>query len=94
MLLENIKDGDRFLDVLPKATRKKPIVILKSGVSEVGARAASSHTGALAGADIAYDLAFEKCGVIRAETIEDLFDYGEVFLYQPIPKKKLICNNN
>jgi len=84
--LESIKDGDRFLDVLPKATRKKPIIILKSGVSEAGARAASSHTGALAGADIAYDLAFEKCGVIRAKTIEDLFDYGEIFLYQPIPK--------
>ena len=86
--LESIKDGDKFLEVLPKATRKKPIVILKSGVSEAGARAASSHTGALAGADIAYDLAFEKCGVIRAKTIEDLFDYGEVFLYQPVP------NNN
>ncbi|MFW9988071.1 MAG: acetate--CoA ligase family protein [Candidatus Odinarchaeota archaeon] len=85
--LESIKDGDRFLDVLPKATRKKPIVILKSGVSEAGARAASSHTGALAGADLAYDLAFEKCGVIRAKTIEDLFDYGEIFLYQPIPQK-------
>jgi len=85
--LESIKDGDRFLEVLPKVTRKKPIVILKSGVSEAGARAASSHTGALAGADIAYDLAFEKCGVIRAKTIEDLFDYGEVFLYQPVPKK-------
>ena len=84
--LENIKDGDRFLKILPETTRKKPIVILKSGVSEAGARAASSHTGALAGADIAYDLAFEKCGVIRAKTIEDLFDYGEVFLYQPIPK--------
>jgi acetyltransferase len=84
--LESIKDGPRFLEVLPKATRKKPIVILKSGVSEAGARAASSHTGALAGADIAYDLAFEKCGVIRAKTIEDLFDYGEVFLYQPVPK--------
>lgn len=84
--LESIKDGERFLEVLPKATRKKPIVILKSGVSEAGARAASSHTGALAGADIAYDLAFEKCGIIRAKTIEDLFDYGEVFLYQPIPK--------
>ena len=83
--LESITDGQRFLEVLPKATRKKPIVILKSGVSEAGARAASSHTGALAGADIAYDLAFEKCGVIRAKTIEDLFDYGEVFLYQPIP---------
>ena len=85
--LESINDGDRFLEVLPKATRKKPIVILKSGVSEAGARAATSHTGALAGADIAYDLAFEKCGVIRAKTIEDLFDYGEVFLYQPVPKK-------
>ena len=81
--LESINDGPRFLEVLPKATRKKPIVILKSGVSEAGARAASSHTGALAGADIAYDLAFDKCGVIRAKTIEDLFDYGEVFLYQP-----------
>ncbi len=85
--LESIKDGDRFLEVLPKATRKKPVIILKSGVSEAGARAASSHTGALAGADIAYELAFKKCGVIRAKTIEDLFDYGEIFLYQPIPKK-------
>ncbi|MFX1350422.1 MAG: acetate--CoA ligase family protein [Promethearchaeota archaeon] len=85
--LESIKDGERFLKVLPIATRKKPIVILKSGVSEAGARAASSHTGALAGADIAYDLAFEKCGIIRAKTIEDLFDYGEIFLYQPIPKE-------
>ncbi len=84
--LESIKDGERFLRVLPKATRKKPIIILKSGVSEAGARAASSHTGALAGADIAYDLAFNKCGVVRAKTIEDLFDYGEIFLYQPVPK--------
>ncbi|KKM89202.1 hypothetical protein LCGC14_1251060 [marine sediment metagenome] len=84
--LENITNGSEFLEILPDATRKKPIVILKSGVSEAGARAASSHTGALAGADIAYDLAFEKCGVIRAKTIEDLFDYGEVFLYQPIPQ--------
>lgn len=84
--LESINDGPRFLEVLPKATRKKPIVILKSGVSEAGARAASSHTGALAGADISYDLAFDKCGVIRAKTIEDLFDFGEVFLYQPVPK--------
>jgi len=84
--LESINDGERFLKVLPEATRKKPIVILKSGVSEAGARAASSHTGALAGADIAYDLTFKKCGVIRAKTIEDLFDYGEIFLFQPIPK--------
>ncbi|MFX1374384.1 MAG: acetate--CoA ligase family protein [Promethearchaeota archaeon] len=85
--LESIKDGDRFLEVLPNATRKKPVIILKSGISVAGARAASSHTGALAGADIAYDLAFKKCGVIRARTIEDLFDFGEIFLYQPVPQK-------
>ncbi|MHA1509608.1 MAG: acetate--CoA ligase family protein, partial [Promethearchaeota archaeon] len=70
-----------------KAARKKPIIILKSGVSAAGARAASSHTGALAGSDIAYELAFEKCGVLRAKSIGELFDYGELFLFQPIPKK-------
>lgn len=85
--LESIKDGDRFLEVVPKASRKKPVIILKSGVSDAGARAASSHTGALAGSDTAYQLAFDKCGVVRANTIEDLFDYGEIFLYQPIPQK-------
>jgi acetyltransferase len=85
--LESIENGERFLEIVPKAARKKPIVILKAGVSEAGARAASSHTGALAGSDIAYDLAFEKCGVIRANSIGDLFDFGEVFLYQPIPEK-------
>ena len=85
--LEHIKDGMKFLEVVPKAARKKPIIILKSGISEAGARAASSHTGALAGSDIAYELAFEKTGVIRAITIEDLFDYGEIFNFQPIPKE-------
>ncbi|MBY9015740.1 MAG: acetate--CoA ligase family protein [Candidatus Lokiarchaeota archaeon] len=85
--LESIENGEKFLRVVPKAVRKKPIIILKSGVSAAGARAASSHTGALAGSDIAYDLAFKKCGVLRANSIADLFDYGEIFLYQPIPKK-------
>lgn len=85
--LESIENGEKFLKQVSKASRKKPIIILKAGISEAGARAASSHTGALAGSDIAYTLAFEKCGVLRAKTIEDLFDYGEIFLYQPIPKK-------
>ncbi|MBD3195129.1 MAG: CoA-binding protein [Candidatus Lokiarchaeota archaeon] len=85
--LESIKDGDRFLEVVPYAAHKKPVIILKAGVSEAGARAASSHTGALAGSDKAYNLAFNKCGVIRAKTMEDLFDYGEIFLYQPIPER-------
>ena len=85
--LESIEDGEKFLKVVPKAARKKPIIILKAGVSAAGARAASSHTGALAGSDIAYQLAFNKCGVLRAISIEDLFDFGEIFLYQPIPQK-------
>jgi acetyltransferase len=85
--LESIENGEKFLRIVPQAARKKPIIILKAGVSEAGAKAASSHTGALAGSDIAYDLAFEKCGVIRANSIGDLFDFGEIFLYQPIPEK-------
>ncbi|MFX0033350.1 MAG: acetate--CoA ligase family protein [Candidatus Hermodarchaeota archaeon] len=85
--LESIESGEKFLKIVPKASKKKPIIILKAGISEAGARAASSHTGALAGSNIAYTLAFDKCGVLRANTIEDLFDYGEIFLFQPIPKK-------
>ena len=85
--LESIEDGKKFLRVVSKVARKKPIIILKSGVSAAGARAASSHTGALAGSDIAYDLAFEKCGILRANSISELFDYGEIILFQPIPKK-------
>jgi acetyl coenzyme A synthetase (ADP forming)-like protein len=85
--LESIDKGEKFLKVVPAAARKKPIIILKAGISEAGARAASSHTGALAGSDIAYELSFKKSGVIRAKTISDLFDYGEIFLYQPIPKE-------
>ncbi|MHA2287808.1 MAG: acetate--CoA ligase family protein, partial [Promethearchaeota archaeon] len=85
--LESIENGEKFLEVVSKVARKKPIIILKSGVSAAGARAASSHTGALAGSDIAYDLAFDKCGVLRADSIAELFDYGEIFLFQPIPKQ-------
>jgi acetyl coenzyme A synthetase (ADP forming)-like protein len=85
--LESIENGIKFLEVVSGVARKKPIIILKSGVSAAGARAASSHTGALAGSDIAYDLAFDKCGVLRADSIADLFDYGEIFLFQPIPQK-------
>ena len=85
--LESIENGEKFLEVVSKVARKKPIIILKSGVSAAGARAASSHTGALAGSDIAYELAFDKCGVLRADSIAELFDYGEILLFQPIPKE-------
>jgi acetyltransferase len=69
LYLESIVDGQAFLDKIPESCRKKPIIILKGGISAQGAAAASSHTGALAGNDIAFDLAFSKCGVIRAATM-------------------------
>jgi acetate---CoA ligase (ADP-forming) len=83
--LEDVVDGERFLEVVGKAARKTPVVILKSGTSQAGAQAASSHTGALAGSDVAYEIAFRQTGVIRAATMEQLFDLATVFTTQPVP---------
>jgi len=83
--LEDVVDGQQFLEAVGRAARKTPVVILKSGTSQAGARAASSHTGALAGSDMAYDLAFDRTGVLRAETMEQLFDLATVFTTQPLP---------
>ena len=83
--IEDVADGKRFLDVVSEACKRKPVIILKSGTSSAGARAASSHTGALAGSDLAYDTAFRQCGVIRAVTMSDLFDLAVAFVSQPIP---------
>ncbi|MCP4764517.1 MAG: CoA-binding protein, partial [archaeon] len=89
LYIESVNNGMKFLQNVPKAARKKPIIILKSGISEAGSRAASSHTGALAGNDISFDIAFEKCGVIRAKTMTDLFDYAKCFnKVSLIPKGK------
>ncbi|MCL6477459.1 MAG: acetate--CoA ligase family protein [Peptococcaceae bacterium] len=84
--IEDVTDGHRFLDVVGKATRKKPVIIYKSGTSQAGAQAASSHTGALAGSDLAYDVAFKQCGVIRARTITELFDLATTFAKSPVPR--------
>lgn len=86
--LEAINDGTKFINVVSEASKKKPVIILKSGVSEAGARAASSHTGALAGSDIAYELAFAKAGVIRAKTLYELFSYSKTFTIAKIPKSE------
>ena len=65
--IEDVVSGKRFLEAASQATRVKPIVLLKSGGTEAGARAASSHTGALAGSDVAFDAAFRQSGVIHAQ---------------------------
>jgi acetate---CoA ligase (ADP-forming) len=84
--LESITSGDEFVKVSELAASKKPIVILKAGTTAAGSKAASSHTGSLAGADMAYGAAFHRSGVIRAETFEALFDYATALAMQPLPK--------
>lgn len=84
--LEGISDGERFLEVMRKVTKVKPVVILKAGSSQAGAKAVSSHTGALAGNDSAFDAAFENCGVMRAHSMSDLFDYGLAFSKAKLPQ--------
>jgi acetyltransferase len=83
--LESITDGNKFLRIAEEAASRKPVVILKVGVTKAGAKAASSHTGSLAGADIAYGAAFKRAGVIRAENFESLFDYALALASQPLP---------
>ena len=83
--IEDVVDGRRFLEVAKRATRKKPVILLKSGGTEAGARAASSHTGALAGSDIAFDAAFKQTGVIRAAGVQDLFDTARAFAEGKVP---------
>lgn len=93
--IEDVSDGKRFLDVASRATKKKPVVLLKAGGTEAGARAASSHTGALAGSDIAFDAAFRQSGVIRARGIQELFDTALAFaaVRRPRGNRLLVITN-
>ncbi len=84
--MEGVGDGKKFMRVVPSLTRKKPIIVVKSGTSNAGARAISSHTGSLAGSDFVYETAFKQAGVIRAPTTEELFDLAEAFSTQPVPE--------
>ncbi|MDA8084742.1 MAG: acetate--CoA ligase family protein [Nitrospiraceae bacterium] len=83
--IEDVVQGRRFLDVARKATKVKPILLVKSGGTQAGARAASSHTGALAGSENAFNAAFRQCGIIRAEGIEDLFETAKAFNSKKLP---------
>jgi len=84
--VEGLPDGQRFIQVARKVTRHKPVVAIKSGVTKSGSRAVSSHTGSLAGSEAAYKAAFRQAGVIRATSMEALFDYARAFAYQPLLK--------
>ncbi|HET7375911.1 MAG TPA: CoA-binding protein, partial [Anaerolineae bacterium] len=83
MYLEGVKDGQKFLHAAALAAREKSVVALKVGRSIAGQRAVSSHTGALAGQEAAYDAAFDRCGVIRANNTEELFDWARALAWCP-----------
>jgi acetate---CoA ligase (ADP-forming) len=86
MYVENFGNPQHFTTLARHITRRKPIIVVKSGRSGAGARAATSHTGALAGADVAIDALFAQCGVIRVDTVEEIFDLAMAFSHQPIPR--------
>jgi acetyl coenzyme A synthetase (ADP forming)-like protein len=86
LYLEGLKDGRRFLQEAARVTPRKPIVALKVGRFESGQKAAASHTGALAGAEAAFDAAFEKAGVLRALTVEEAFDWAQALAACRLPR--------
>ncbi|HSB69626.1 MAG TPA: acetate--CoA ligase family protein [Candidatus Methylomirabilis sp.] len=89
--IEGVEDGRRFMEAARAASRIKPFILVKSGNTAAGARAASSHTGTLAGSEKSFNAAFRQCGVIRAESIEELFNYARAFANQPLPQGPSLC---
>jgi acetyltransferase len=89
--LEGIDDGAGFMQAAEAASRHKPIVVFKSGITASGSQAASSHTGSLAGADAAYEAAFNRSGIIRVRTYEQMFEVAGGFAFQPLPKGRRVA---
>jgi len=88
MYIEGIKTGQKFIKALKEATRHKPVVVIKSGRSKRGAVAAASHTGSLAGADEIFDDIMRQCGVLRAESLQEAFDWCKYLADAPRPNGK------
>ena len=95
MYLEDLVSGRDFMEIAREITSSsshpKPIIALKAGRTLLGAKAASSHTGSLAGSDSVYDAIFSQSGVLRGETMEELFDHVKAFSTQPLPKGKNVA---
>lgn len=91
LYLEGMGDGRRFVDRARDVARRTPIIALKVGRSAGGRRAAASHTGALAGTEVAYDAAFRRSGVMRAQTSEEMFDWARALAWCPLPRGREIA---
>jgi len=85
MYIEGVKNGDRLARTLSEVTRRKPVVVIKSGRSKRGSMAAASHTGSLAGADEVFDSVMRQCGVLRAESVQEAFTWVRYLATSPRP---------
>ncbi|MFZ5639527.1 MAG: acetate--CoA ligase family protein [Bacillota bacterium] len=85
MYIEGVKNGEKLLKTLKKATAKKPVIVIKSGRSKRGAMAAASHTGSLAGVDEIFDDIMRQCGVLRAESVKEAFNWCKYMAGSPLP---------
>ena len=85
MYLEGIKNGEKFIASLKKASKKKPIVVIKTGRSKRGAQAAASHTGALAASDEIFEAIMKQCSVLRAESVKECLSWCKCFANSPLP---------
>lgn len=95
LYMESATHAPKFMSAARRAARSKPVVVVKTGRSETGARAALSHTGALAGADAAYDAAFRRAGLLRVRELEDLFSAAEMLArHARIPGERLAIVTN
>ncbi len=83
MYVEGVHEGEKFVQALKKATRVKPVIVIKSGRSKRGAQAAASHTGSLAGSDEIFDSVMQQCGVMRAESVKEAFNWCNYFYHAP-----------
>ena len=86
LYLEGISNGRRFIEIARQVSQSKPILALKVGRTSGGKKAAASHTGALAGEEEAYNAAFRRAGIQRAETAEEMFDWARALAYCPLPE--------
>ncbi len=91
LYIESFGDPRKFVKIARRVTKVKPIIALKSGRTEAGARAAVSHTGAMAGPDVGTQALFEQCGVLRVGSIQELFDLAMAFSLQPLPRGRRVA---
>ncbi|HSW38746.1 MAG TPA: acetate--CoA ligase family protein, partial [Acidobacteriota bacterium] len=91
LYVEDLEDPKEFIKLARQISEKKPILAVKSGRTTEGAKAAASHTGALSGSDEVFDSLFAQCGVLRVETLEELFRFGIAFANQPLPRGRRVA---